>query len=242
VLAVGDAQFQKKCLGKMQDVSTKDGRTVLFVSHNMSAVRSLCSRAILLQTGQKVAEGAASEVLNIYQDQGVKEAMHRKWDFPRIDEFRSNHGMYLKEAKILIEGGDGDTIYVNTPFSLSFCVHTQRQAEVNLSPHWLGAGGEVLFASPSPQRRLAIGDNWFTCQMPPNLLNDEVYTVQLMIVEDYCNVRQVVNEVLTFEVHDIPRVGNWHGKWPGIVRPMLEWQFYQTKPKTEVGSTSKTNQ
>jgi len=233
VLAVGDAQFQKKCLGKMQSVATKEGRTVLFVSHNMVAIRSLCSRAILLRAGCKIAGAPTDDVLNIYQNQDFNEALHRKWDAPRIDELQLNHGMYLKEAKILLEVSDNDMIHVNTPFSLAFCVHSRRECEINLSPHYLGTGGEVIFAAPSPQRKLQVGDNWFTCRMPANFLNDGVYSVQLMIVED-CAANQMVNEALVFEVHDVPRDGNWHGKWPGVVRPLLEWQLCQPKPDAEV--------
>jgi len=67
VLAVGDAQFQKKCLGKMEDVAEKEGRTVLFVSHNMAAIRALCSKAILLKQGFLVQSGTSSECLSSYE-------------------------------------------------------------------------------------------------------------------------------------------------------------------------------
>lgn len=73
VLAVGDAQFQKKCLGKMEDVSAKEGRTVLFVSHNMQAIRQLCNRAILLSAGCKVNDGVPARVIEDYL-QGVQNA------------------------------------------------------------------------------------------------------------------------------------------------------------------------
>lgn len=66
VLAVGDAEFQKKCLGRMRDVSIKDGRTVLFVSHNMGAIRGLCSRAMLLETGQMKTAGSVEDVVSLY--------------------------------------------------------------------------------------------------------------------------------------------------------------------------------
>ena len=72
VLAVGDAEFQKKAIGKMQDVSKGEGRTVLFVSHNMAAVQSLCSRAILMDSGTTVFEGNVSEAINRYLDIGSK--------------------------------------------------------------------------------------------------------------------------------------------------------------------------
>ena len=66
MLAVGDAEFQKKCLGKMQEVAGKAGRTVLFVSHDMAAVKNLCTRAILLQHGQIVNEGSPADVIDYY--------------------------------------------------------------------------------------------------------------------------------------------------------------------------------
>jgi lipopolysaccharide transport system ATP-binding protein len=68
VLAVGDAQFQKKCLGKMRDVSANDGRTVLFVSHQMGTIRQLCTRCILLASGQIVKEGPTGEVIDAYMN------------------------------------------------------------------------------------------------------------------------------------------------------------------------------
>src|SRR5205814_3554845 len=68
VLAVGDAEFQKKCLGKMKDVSEKEGRTVLFVSHNMGAIQNLCKKGILLEQGKKYSEGLMDEVINNYAE------------------------------------------------------------------------------------------------------------------------------------------------------------------------------
>jgi lipopolysaccharide transport system ATP-binding protein len=75
VLAVGDAEFQKKCLGKMHDVTTKDGRTVLLVSHNMEAIRNLCSRSILLDQGKKVFEGTTEEALRQYGSMQVNRTL-----------------------------------------------------------------------------------------------------------------------------------------------------------------------
>jgi lipopolysaccharide transport system ATP-binding protein len=68
VLAVGDAQFQKKCLGKMDEVSTKDGRTVLFVSHNMEAIKNLCSRTILLNKGEVISDATTEKALMLYNE------------------------------------------------------------------------------------------------------------------------------------------------------------------------------
>src|SRR3954464_7076126 len=78
VLAVGDAGFQKKCLGKMGEVS-RGGRTVLFVSHNMAAVKSLCSRAVWLQRGQVAADGPTSWVVDEYHRNAAAIGTHRTW-------------------------------------------------------------------------------------------------------------------------------------------------------------------
>lgn len=81
VLAVGDAEFQKKCLGKMQDVASKEGRTVLFVSHDMAAVKNLCTKAILLQHGSIVYEGSANDVVNYYLQNAASIASQNNFDF-----------------------------------------------------------------------------------------------------------------------------------------------------------------
>jgi lipopolysaccharide transport system ATP-binding protein len=88
VLAVGDAQFQKKCLGKMEDVSKNEGRTVLFVSHNMNVIRSLCSSAMLLSDGKVMAAGSTNEIVERYfeyngnnNNEGVKEYYHKTGNY-----------------------------------------------------------------------------------------------------------------------------------------------------------------
>lgn len=225
VLAVGDASFQKKCLGKMREVSGKGGRTVLFVSHNMTAVRSLCSRAILLRGGRVVADDSIESVVHTYENTELKESLHHKWEAPSSDDPAFAGGIYLKEAKVLTSGNQAQAIRVNDPFELAFCIASNRRATINLSPHYIGAAGETLFAAPSPAEVVEPGETWFVCQIPPDLLNDGVYSVRLMIVEQGPKVLQTVNEALVVEVHDVPRSGAWLGKWPGVIRPKFKWRL-----------------
>src|SRR6185437_14568127 len=82
VLAVGDAEFQQKCLGKMKDVSTNQGRTVLFVSHNMSAVMNLCTKAMVLKNGQMEYVGALTEGIQLYQSSSIKRSSEWVADKP----------------------------------------------------------------------------------------------------------------------------------------------------------------
>lgn len=232
VLAVGDASFQKKCLGKMKEVSGQGGRTVLFVSHNMTAVRSLCSRAILMRAGQIVADDNIESVVHTYENTELKESLHRKWDEPPLNEHSGlQSGIYLKEAKVLTGGEQAKAIRVNDSFELAFCVRSDRHANINISPHYIGAAGETLFAAPSPVRAVEPGDTWFVCQVPADLLNDGIYSLRVLVVEEGPKVLQSVNDALVLEVHDIQREGAWLGKWPGVIRPKFHWEF---KPQLSV--------
>jgi lipopolysaccharide transport system ATP-binding protein len=85
VLAVGDAQFQKKCMGKMSEISSGEGKTILFVSHNMVGIRSLCKRAVLLEEGRIVRDGPSAEVVDYYLTQSVKNRRHTQ-EYPSDDK------------------------------------------------------------------------------------------------------------------------------------------------------------
>ena len=102
VLAVGDAQFQKKCLGKISDVS-KEGRTVLFVSHNMAAVKSLCQRAILLEAGKQIMSGLASDVVQSYLALGTQTAKERVWN--DLESAPGNENARLRAIRIVNVSG-----------------------------------------------------------------------------------------------------------------------------------------
>ena len=83
VLAVGDAEFQKKAIGKMKDISQKGGRTVLFVSHNMTSIKALCSRAVLLENGKLTKDGSPDEVINYYLNSSTKISYKKSWQLEK---------------------------------------------------------------------------------------------------------------------------------------------------------------
>jgi len=93
VLAVGDAEFQKKAIGKMQDVSKGEGRTVLFVSHNMASIRSLCNHCVLMENGTVKAIGETNDICNLYLQSGVSN-LGAEWEVPLTDK---NFQMYRAE-------------------------------------------------------------------------------------------------------------------------------------------------
>lgn len=211
VLAVGDAEFQKKCLGKMKDVSG-EGRTVLFVSHNMLAVKSLCNKGILLEHGQVTEIGQIDQVVNTY-----------------------SKGSALKSARILGDSGGGITVE-----SISFndngiegCfeidqdlvlkVHVTSEKEhklINTNLFFHTAEGSLIFATCSQGHSLTPGKYVFECTIPANNLNDNLYMLDIMVVENAEKGIVYVKDALAIEGNEKKRDQAWLGKFPGLIRPM----------------------
>ena len=126
VLAVGDADFQKKCLGKMGDVA-EEGRTVLFVSHNMPAVQALCARAILLRAGTVAVDGSTGEVLREYLGHLLATAAHAFEDNP---DRRGDGSVRLTAARVLDEEGRPcERVVAGKPITLEFSYENPIGAE-----------------------------------------------------------------------------------------------------------------
>ena len=222
VLAVGDASFQKKCLGKMGDVS-RAGRTILFVSHNMVAVRSLCTRTLVLRDGKLAFEGATEEAVSAYLSQDFRASLERRW--VNAAEAPQGGGYRVMEARLVPCGQtESGRMTIENAFDLVFCLWSDKPARTNLSLHFMTPAGEIGFAVASPCVNVPIGQTAFRCHVPANLLNDGNYTIELLVVE--CSKAQVVvKDALTFEIDDRARTGAWMGKWPGFVRPHLSWDY-----------------
>ena len=232
VLAVGDAAFQRKCLGRMEDVAGA-GRTVLFVSHNMQAVRSLCTRVVELAGGRVVNEGPAAAVVDHYlrQQGGADGAVEWEGD-ARLGDAD------VKLAAVRILGPDG------APTAVVISSHPTRvQMDVDLArvPEGLTIGfdltlsdGTVAFrtyhtdAPPRQRPPLAAGRNRLECVIPPHFLNEGRYTVRPRISID--RVRWIVHGGnVSFEVHRDPG-GSLVAlaRKPGAVAPLLPWQRVET--------------
>jgi lipopolysaccharide transport system ATP-binding protein len=222
VLAVGDSQFQKKCLGKMGDVSKNQGRTVLFVSHNMTAIKSLCNSALLLEKGMIRKIGEVSGVVNDYL--ATTAAIHEQlWELPETAP--GNDMVRFHKAKIIIDDDkSAGQIRVDTPLRLEFEFWNYvDNAELNLSMHVYNNDNLLIFASPSPAKKFAKGLIKGVCMIPPNLLNDEKYSIMQMIVIDQSRTIFQINDLLSFDVSEVSRESGWMGKFPGLLRPQLEW-------------------
>jgi lipopolysaccharide transport system ATP-binding protein len=219
VLSVGDADFQRRCLGKMGEVA-ESGRTIMFVSHNMTAVASLCPRAILLSHGTVAAAGPTEEVIDQYLSLGRTAELERTWDdsetAPGDDTAR------LQRLTVKPLGTQGEAVTSATPLDITVAVNVLAAHNLNVRLFIKRISGETVFAVDSPQWRAEPGAVELTCHIPGNFMNDGIYTVVVAIHGDH---RQLfyVDDAATFEVQDLAREGAWFGKWPGAVRPEFAW-------------------
>lgn len=224
VLAVGDAEFQKKCLGKMKDVSEKDGRTVLFVSHNMTAVRKMCPHAIWLSNGYLHAMGETGSVLDRYLASNVEEAYKLDIDY-RGNNMCSNE--FISFTRVYIDRRD-ELIRVTDALNVCFEFECYlEQAELNMSIVVYTREEVCVFNSGSGVIQAKKGTLFASCHIPANFLNDEYYKVRILVVKDRSIALIDIDNIIAFEVTDTDRVSNWYGKWIGVTRPKLEWTFMQ---------------
>jgi lipopolysaccharide transport system ATP-binding protein len=224
VLAVGDADFQKKCLGKMGEVTNKEGRTILFVSHNMTAIKNLCDSVVYLQNGKVIQHDKTDVVINNYLSHNVNSSMLLL--FGDQSTAPGNDMVKLKKIEVVpILQNPLEPISVDTSINIEveFWNYT-KEKEINLSMSLNTIMDECVFVCGSEQRILPEGLHKWIFEIPGNLLNDGVYTISMMIVGDSTPLFNYENAV-TFEVNDKRGPTAWHGKWPGIVRPNLKFNF-----------------
>jgi lipopolysaccharide transport system ATP-binding protein len=229
VLAVGDASFQKKCLGKMRDVAG-GGRTILFVSHNMVAVQMLCPRAIWLDRGRVKMDGPTDRVVNDYLSGQEEGAVERVWGF---DEAPGDGEVKLRRACARPEGGvAGDPISVAKPVVLEFDFwNLKAGGELHWSVHVFDVDNSCVFATNTVRARgwseegHPQGLYRSQCTVPAHFFNDGTFKVKVLAVKEMNRVLFGVPEAVVFEVidDDLGIRGGWFGKWPGVVRPKLDW-------------------
>ncbi len=222
VLAVGDADFQKKCLNKMGSAATS-GRTVLFVSHNMSAVQSLCEKAFWLDKGQMAMEGPTKAVVASYLSKHAREMKEQKWNDPRVAP--GNETVRLLYARVSSAAGyDAGFWTEQTPLIMTFRILNSRpDLPLYFNFQVYNQEGVCLFNTASPRQTYPEGIVEGTCTVPGNFLNDSAYSVTFMV--HYMGTPGVgVPDVLSFEIGDSgQRDTAYYGKWIGVTRPKLDW-------------------
>lgn len=217
VLAVGDAEFQKKAIGKMKEVSQGEGRTVLFVSHNMAAVQSLCTRAILLKNGTMAFDGSTEEAIEEYIKMSLSE-INSSVEYSEKGAL-GNEFIAIKSIKVT-----PNSIKLSDEIEVSFEFYNkQNLEEVVLCFDLINAQEQTVFSTAT---KLKSGQNNIlkaTCIIPGNFLNDDIYSVSTYFFNQYMKPIYNSANVVQFEVVDVARESGYFGKVNGVVRPELKW-------------------
>jgi lipopolysaccharide transport system ATP-binding protein len=223
VLAVGDVEFQKKALGKMKSISKGDGRTVLFVSHNLTAIKNLCSKSIFMNKGNIKMIGNTEEVMNSYQTHDVNSSMRHYFDEPA--DAPGNDKVKMKRIEVVPKLLDpNDPITIITPINIEFEFWNYvDDIPLNLSLHLFTIQAECVFNVGTTSVKLTKGLHKGICEIPANLLNDGIYSVSMMVVGDASYSLYYFEDAVHFEVTEKREGSNWHGKHPGFVRPQLNF-------------------
>ena len=243
VLAVGDARFQRKCVDKMQDIG-QQGRTVLFVSHNMPAITRLCPRTILLEEGGVLRDGPSHRVVSTYLVSGLGTTAAREW--PDLSQAPGNDIVRLRAVRVRTEDGRiTDTVDIRRPVAIEMEYEVLKSGSLLVSNlHFYNEEGICVFvaADYDPSWRgkpRAEGRYVSTAWIPGNFLSEgslivgaAISTMNPVIVHIY------ERDAVAFQVIDTldgnSARGDYAGPMPGVVRPLLCWttQFSPNSHRT----------
>jgi lipopolysaccharide transport system ATP-binding protein len=233
VLAVGDAEFQQRCLGRMEDLSGS-GRTVLFVSHNMQAVNQLCDRAILLEEGQLTCDGDPSDVVTHYLHSARSNGARRAWS--ELESAPGDDLVRLLSVRVVDNAGETiDTADVRRSIGIEIVYRVLRPGRAVFPKiKLLDRQGDIAFNAMDTSGHWADasspGDYAATAWIPGNLLNEGPASVDVAV----CSLRSpklqqhaAAYRAVSFQVYDPgdgdSARGRFTGDLRGVVRPLLEW-------------------
>jgi lipopolysaccharide transport system ATP-binding protein len=237
VLAVGDAEFQKKCIGKMKEVSTNEGRTILFVSHNMDAISRLCTRCMYMKNGTVQMEGLTDDVIQQYI--GTETTISSQIQYNDIQKAPGNEKVRLLEARVVdafyntkLNFKIDEQVGINFTFKVfaetddlvcGFNLYSQLDVHILSSHDTLNKG-----------KKFTPGIYNTTVWMPQNFLTEGLH---------YCGVAVMSYKPFTVHFHDVGRIGfnvadkqtgetvrgEYTGVFPGVVRPRLNWDIIKNE-------------
>jgi lipopolysaccharide transport system ATP-binding protein len=235
VLAVGDAEFQKKCLGKMSEVA-KGGRTVLFVSHNMGAITRLCRRAILLEGGRIEFDGSADEASSRYLASTGAKMGNRRWD---IASAPGDEVAKLLALRVKQQGESADSVDIRLPVVLEMDFKNRKpQADLICALSLFNDQGVHLFnAVDFDNKRTKYEPGNYTARftIPGNLFTEGMVRIcaEVSTRAPVYQIHFLEYDAAAFQVIDNGEPGSVRSGWgrpiPGVVRPKTEWAIEPTQ-------------
>lgn len=236
VLAVGDAEFQKKCLGKMGDISGNEGKTVLFVSHNIHSISALCDNTMLLKNGALDAYDRTNTIINKYLSSEIISDSEKVW--PDLNNAPGNEIVKMLAIKVINDKGEKSKLF-DVAKPIIIVIKYQVFKEGYILWHGLNLHNDIndnIFDTHSVtsewyNKKHPIGIFSTKVTIPGNFLAEGRITVGVAIFNHKAGqIHFHITQVVSFEVIDhlvdgiITARGNTMGIFPGIVRPLLKWE------------------
>jgi lipopolysaccharide transport system ATP-binding protein len=228
VLAVGDAEFQKKCMLKMEDISHNHGRTILFVSHNLNVINSLCTKALLLKDGMIKKSGITEDVVNYYLSNENENVSSLVWD---KDTAPGDEEALIRSAKIIDEKGqEVRSIDISQKIGVEFIYEVIKPGKAKIpNLHLYTIKGDCVFVSAEHEDMKLTKQGVYktVVWIPGNTLNVEVYSLSIALstmtpVKTHFWVKDALILETTENMNN--RVNSYNQTIPGIIRPELRWE------------------
>ena len=229
VLAVGDAEFQKKAIGKMKDVSQGEGRTVLFVSHNMTSVKSLCKTGVLLENGGLKEIGDIDPIVSHYLRGNSDIDNYKLFNEP----FKGKNGFELLEIGVRPKGGQfTDVMRVTDELEIVMRYRlTQPHEKFWITLHMKNEQGERMFSTSGGGRcyntKHEAGEYEQICHLPKDFFNWGSYSLDFLALSQPSNIEwlMVENDIVSFTLANRAiEIGGWQGREPGDITPRFEYK------------------
>ncbi|MCW3082647.1 MAG: transporter ATP-binding protein [Bacteroidetes bacterium] len=232
VLAVGDAEFQKKAIGKMKEVSEAGERTVLFVSHNMASVKSLCSKGIVLSNGSISFSGGVDESVNAYLKDGNDEGMT---EYKVLSDDRSAVSAEVEVVSVGIKAHGkeyGDSMRMDEELELTVTYNKKKKGfRLDSTIQVKDNSGNYLFVCTTASADAETNENAEGLMenkllLPKNFFNADTFYINLLMVIDERAVAVKLNDVLSFTIMNKQlKIGAWMGKGVAPLKPDFKWEI-----------------
>ena len=224
VLAVGDAEFQKKAIGKMKEVSSGGGRTVLFVSHNMASINALCTSAVFMENGTIKQIGETGEIIKRYLTDSNINTNYREFNYQHSD-------FELNSVKVFNKNSEEATIYRDKEIVFEF--HFDNKSKMGLTYFNLKFKSEMgdyfmVTSSSNSGFVLEKGKSSATMEVPSGFFNEGTYLIELMIINytDSAGYVGFFHETEFLQIEILPEkrpIGSWMGREVGQIRHTFDW-------------------
>jgi len=231
VLAVGDHAFQKKCLGKIQDVASSDGRTVLFVSHNMGALAQLCQRGVLLEQGRVTTVGPVRDVIQSY----LRSSLDHNTARARFSADPTKPAQFNSAEILHDDGGLASDFSCDETVTIRLCYEVRKPVAETFLTFYLQnlEGTRVLFSDirdtdPSASERLSVGLHTFEIKVPPRLLASTTYLLTVGSASKYSGVLDHEHNCCEFTLRDLSTQDQSR---PGVLGIRLPWEHKLVRAK-----------